>query len=105
MKDFSSGAHRDTKEGKGRYDLLPPRAIKAIAKHFQTGGSHYGDRNWEKGIPLSSFIDSGLRHTFDFIEGGEQTQLIAATWNLLCALETILRIKGGILPEELLDLS
>lgn len=52
-QEFQTGSIRDTREGKGRYDLLPPHAIFRLAKHFENGAKKYGDRNWEKGQPLS----------------------------------------------------
>ena len=52
--EFETGAVRDIQSGKGRFDLLPWDTIWALAKHFEKGCEKYGDRNWEKGIPLSS---------------------------------------------------
>ena len=102
---FETGAQRDTRANKGRFDLLPPRAITALAIHFEKGAKKYQPRNWEKGIPLSRFLDSALRHTFKFLQGEtDENHLIAAIWNLVCLYETKERIKEGILPEELDDL-
>ena len=53
--EFASGAVRDMQEGKGRCDLLPPAAILRLARHFEAGAKKYGERNWEKGIPINSF--------------------------------------------------
>ena len=33
MREFKTGAVRDSADGKGRYDLLPWGAIHALAKH------------------------------------------------------------------------
>lgn len=55
---FESGAVRDMQEGKGRMDLLPPLGLIRLSKHFEQGAKKYGERNWEKGIPIKSFIDS-----------------------------------------------
>lgn len=86
---FSTGAVRDMGEGKGRCDLLPPAALLRIAKHFEVGALKYGDRNWELGIPMHSFIDSGIRHLLKYMDGWtDEDHLCAAAWNLLCALET-----------------
>lgn len=104
-QEFSTGAVRDKKDGKGRFDLLPPRTIRALAIHYQKGGLKYLPRNWEQGIPIGEFIDSGLRHIFDYVEGKtDENHLIAAIWNLCGAYETLERIKEGILPKELDDL-
>ena len=61
-QDFETGSRRDTRDGKGRYDLLPMRAIQRLARHFEGGAKKYGDRNWEKGQPISRYLDSALRH-------------------------------------------
>lgn len=86
--EFASGAVRDMQEGKGRCDLLPPAAILRLARHFEAGARKYGERNWEKGIPIKSFIDSGLRHILKYMQGmDDEDHLVAAAWNLMCALE------------------
>ena len=102
---FSTGAVRDLRAGKGRFDLLPPATIKALAIHFEKGAEKYEERNWEKGIPVSKYLDSALRHTFQVLDGlKDENHLISAIWNLVCAYETILRVQRKQLPEELLDL-
>lgn len=84
-QEFKTGAVRDTNIGKGRYDLLPP-----IAEHFQAlimeaGATKYQDRNWEKGMPLSRFLDSARRHLNKFHAGlTDEDHLTAAIWNLCC---------------------
>src|SRR4030042_91554 len=99
-RDFPSGARRDKKAGKGRYDLLPFRTIHHLAVHFQKGADKYSARNWEKGMPVSEFMDSALRHASEFMIGLEdgENHLISAIWNLCCAYDTILRIQEGLLP-------
>ena len=67
--EFITGAHRDLGEGKGRFDLLPAATIRALAIHYQKGCNKYGERNWEKGIPISKYLDSGLRHAFQVLVG------------------------------------
>ena len=102
---FETGALRDTEEGKGRYDLLPARAIELLAKHFEAGANKYSARNWEKGMPLSRYIDSALRHLFKALEGQkDEPHLVAALWNIACLIDTQERIKEGLLPKELDDL-
>ena len=103
--EFKTGAVRDTQEGKGRFDLLPMLALQRLALHFEEGSRVYEPRNWEKGIPISRFVDSGLRHVSKFMLGIEdEPHLIAAVWNFICACETLERIELGILPKELNDL-
>lgn len=104
-EEFPTGSRRDTRAGKGRFDLLPTRAIRRIARHFEAGAAKYGDRNWENGQPLSRFMDSALRHAFAHLQGArDEDHLAAAAWNLLCLADTEERIKAGLLPAELNDL-
>lgn len=104
-QEFTTGAVRDTQEGKGRYDLLPSRAMCELAIHFQQGAEKYAERNWEKGIPLSRFLDSAIRHSFAVLEGKtDEPHARAAAWNWVCFIETRARIRAGLLPSELDDL-
>jgi len=72
-----------------------------LAKWTQQGAQKYTDRNWEKGMPWSVFIDCALRHINAYLaikmmkrEGKQEPytplnldedHLAAAAWNL-CAL-------------------
>ena len=88
-REFASGAVRDVQEGKGRLDLLPACAILRVAKHFENGALKYDERNWEKGIPVHSYIDSALRHLMKYLDGqNDEDHLCAAAWNCLCAMWT-----------------
>jgi len=102
---FKTGAVRDLRGGKGRFDLIPWSVIRAIAIHFEKGAIKYGDRNWEKGIPLSKFLDSAARHLGQLMDGLDgENHAISAIWNLICFYETKLRIQNGELPEDLDDM-
>ena len=86
-QEFPTGAVRDMKEGKGRCDLLPACALLRLARHYEAGAKKYEDRNWEKGIPISSMLDSGLRHIFKYLDGWtDEDHLVAAAWNILGAM-------------------
>ena len=102
--EFSTGAVRDAQGGKGRFDLLPNMAVWALAHHTEKGCEKYGDRNWEKGIPIKNFIDSAKRHLTEFELGlSDENHMAAALWNIACCYETLLKIDMGILPESLDD--
>jgi hypothetical protein len=71
---------------------------------MEDGCQKYGDRNWEKGIPICRYLDSAMRHTLKYLGGmTDEPHLVAACWNLLCALETEHRVEIGMLPKELDD--
>jgi hypothetical protein len=102
---FNTGAQRDVVTDKGRYDLISPIMIERLAKLLQRGAEKYDDRNWEKGMPLSVYMDSGMRHLYKFLEGHrDEDHLIAAIWNLQALLHIEEMVGRGILPEDLLDL-
>lgn len=95
-REFESGAVRDMPEGKGRCDLLPAAALLRLSRHFEKGAIKYGERNWEKGIPIPSFIDSAMRHILNYMDGQtDEDHLCAAAWNLMCAMWTEEKKLGG----------
>jgi hypothetical protein len=101
---FSTGAVRDKQSGKGRMDLLPYRALLQVSKLFEEGAIKYEARNWEKGIPITRYLDSLMRHTSNFAIGNnDEPHLVQLAWNALCLLDTVMRIKEGVLPKELFD--
>ena len=80
---FSTGARRNTSEGKGRYDLLPVEAIQALARRFEYGAKLHGANNWRLGIPNDSLYDSALRHLFQAMDGQcDEDHLAACLWNV-----------------------
>ena len=86
-REFETGAVRDTASGKGRYDLVPWVAIDELAKHCEQGATKYGERNCEKGIPVSSLIDSAFRHLSKYMQGAkDEPHLRAALWNIAFAV-------------------
>jgi hypothetical protein len=87
QRQFKTGSVRDNSEGKGRCDLLPACALLRLAKHYEEGSKKYGDRNWERGQPISVLIDSGMRHLLKYMDGRmDEDHLTAAVWNLIGAM-------------------
>lgn len=86
--EFQTGAVRDLHTGKGRMDLLPWNAIIRVSQHCEAGAQKYGEHNVDKGIPVHSLMDSGIRHAAKHLTGQiDEPHLVAACWNLLWALE------------------
>jgi len=86
-ESFDSGMVRDTREGKGRFDLISPIALRRLAVIYEKGAIKYEPRNWEKGAPFSRFMDSALRHLNQYKEGRrDEDHLAQACWNLFCIL-------------------
>lgn len=104
-KSFATGVARSDTRGKGRYDLVSPLAMRKLALVYERGGHHRGDRNWEKGFPLSRCLDSALRHIYQYLEGMRDEEHIAqAIWNLVALIHIEECIERGILPKKLNDL-
>ena len=88
MTNYDTGAVRDT-GGKGRMDLLPMCALLRVSKHMEDALTHYPERNWEKGLPMHSMIDSAMRHLAKYMDGQtDEDHLSAAATNLLMAMWT-----------------
>ena len=64
-------------------------AILDVSIHYRDGSRKYQPRNWEKGINLSSYIDSGARHYLKVLRGDkDEPHHRAFLWNMLGALWT-----------------
>lgn len=64
-------------------------AIFDLAKHFEAGAKKYGERNWQKGIPVRCYIDSAVRHYLKYLRGDQdEPHDRAFVWNIVCAIWT-----------------
>ena len=60
-----------------------------VSKQYEEGCLKYGDRNWQKGIPVHCYIDSGVRHYLKFKRGDtDEPHDRAFIWNMLGAIWT-----------------
>jgi hypothetical protein len=104
-EQFPTGAIREPNLGRGRYDLISPIALKALAIHYERGASKYSDRNWESGLPLSRHLNSAMRHLQNYLEGDRtEDHLSACAWNCFCITHVFEMIGRGMLPPDLDDL-
>ena len=75
-------------------------AMLDVSKHYKQGLEKYGERNWEKGIPLHSFIDSASRHFLKYLAHfKDERHDLAFIWNLLCCIHTHKRIDNNSLMD------
>lgn len=59
------------------------RMLRDLAIHYEKGADKYGVDNWKKGIPATSFLDSGMRHLTQYFTGEtDEHHSISAIWNL-----------------------
>ena len=65
-------------------------AILEVSKHFEDGARKYSPRNWERGIPFSRYVDSGVRHYLKWLRGDDdEPHDRAFVWNMLCLVWTM----------------
>ena len=81
------------------YDMMLDVSI-----HFEDGSKKYGEYNWQKGIPESSYIDSAVRHYLKFRAGmDDERHDRAFVWNILCLMwqhRQNRKEKDKVSPEE-----
>lgn len=71
-------------------ELSIPRLMLEVSMHYKQGAEKYGEYNWQKGIPLHSYIDSGVRHFLKYIdEQTDERHDRAFVWNMLGAIWTM----------------
>jgi hypothetical protein len=92
-QEFKSGYHRDTSEGKPRFDLMFPIGVKyeetllyRLAQLYARGAKYYGDRNWEKSDSLEELERnkaSAWRHFVQAMCGEtDEDHWAAVVWNI-----------------------
>lgn len=61
-----------------------------LAKHMEEGSKKYPERNWEKGINIHCYIDSGVRHLLKHMAcWTDEPHERAFIWNMLCCIHTM----------------
>lgn len=61
-----------------------PEMILMVSHHYKDALSKYPERNWEKGLPTHSFVDSGVRHLLNLARGDQdEPHNNAFIWNML----------------------
>lgn len=64
-------------------------AMLEVSKHYEAGAKKYAERNWEKGIPVHCYIDSGVRHYIKVLRRDvDEPHELAFIWNMLGAMWT-----------------
>ena len=98
IRKFESGADRDVADNKLQYEaflspiVLREFAIYMHAKRTRNDGTLRNGDNWQKGIPVESYMDSLWRHFmdvwlsyrgFDYFNGEETPDIIEALMAML----------------------
>lgn len=104
-REFESGAVRDRGAGKPMLKLIPPWALYAYGWIMESGAQKYAERNWEKGMPISEYIDSAERHLQAYKMGlRDEPHLWQALWNIGCAVHTQILVYLGVYPPSFYNL-
>lgn len=68
-----------------------PTMLLEVSKHMEEGAKKYGERNWEKGLPVDCYIDSAVRHYLKWRRGDDdEPHDRAFCWNMMCCIWTIM---------------
>ena len=111
MREFESGATRDTVEGKFDFEgFLSPAVLNRYAEYMnkhrtQADGNVRDSDNWQKGIPLDVYMKSGFRHFFswwanhrhvdDVVKEDIEESLCGLLFNAMGYLHEHLKNKAG----------
>ena len=102
---FSTGAVRDSADGKPRPDLFSPFAMERIGRWLELGARKYAPRNWERGMEFSRVAASLHRHLMKFMQhDASEDHLAAIAVNASFLMHYEAMIRRGLLPKELDDL-
>lgn len=109
VRQFNTGATRDTDDGKLDYEgFLSPLVVERFAEYMhghrvQSDGGLRASDNWQKGMPRSSYMKSGWRHFFDWWKEHRGHRTKDGLENALCAL--LFNVQGYLheLIKERLD--
>lgn len=101
---FVTGASRSDATGRGRFDLIPYEAMLSLARRYEMGAAHFGERNWERGQPLSRLLSSMRRHAHQIGYCYKEDHVGAVLWNAAAFVTMVARMEAGILPKEIDDI-
>ena len=104
-EQMETGSQRDSRVGKGRYDLLPWLILDRDAKLYERGSNKYDERNWEKGQKTSRYFDSAMRHLREYMCGDRsEDHLAGARFNIAGMMFNEELVRRGVYAEDIIDL-
>lgn len=66
-----------------------------VSIHYRDGAEKYKPNNWKLGIPMSSYISSGVRHLLKFLDNKQDERHDRAfVWNMFGAIYTMDHKRG-----------
>lgn len=107
---FSTGAQRDSEEGKPAQWMISPLFEERMGHLLEKGAKHYGTFNYMKGFPISRTLASLKRHQSQYLSkllgfrpDDKEDHAIMAAFGWIVIAHTEEAVKLGLLPKELLD--
>lgn len=89
IRQFNSGAVRDTDEGKPPMEYIPWDLMDRVAFHYGNGGAKYGYNNYRLGQPKKDVYASLMRHARKYFMGDtSEDHLSAIIWNAFSLMHT-----------------
>jgi hypothetical protein len=74
------------------YEANLAEMVLEVSKHFEEGAKKYGEDNWQKGISISSFMNSAIRHLLKHKSGwDDEPHSRSFVWNVMCAIYTMVQ--------------
>ena len=84
---YTSGAQRDNRDGKGRFDLIAGQGLLRLSRLYEAGALKYSGRNWEKGMNISRYVDAAFRHLTKYMMGcDDEDHLAAVAFNVFAIM-------------------
>jgi hypothetical protein len=105
ITQFSTGAIRDTQDGKEDYiETISWSALKRYAQYMTSKKSKYGSGNFKKGIPIDNYEKSLVRHVQKYLENkyedgqveNEEDHLSAIVFNVFGIMHELSRTNKQI---------
>lgn len=107
MREFDSGATRDTEEGKLDFEgFLCPYVLERYGQYMnknriQADGNVRASDNWQKGIPMDAYMKSMWRHFHDVwkawragdLSNWMEERLCALLFNVMGLLHEVLKVR------------
>lgn len=86
---FEGGSFRENSLGKGIFHAIPPIAMKRLSQRYELGQVKYGKSEaFKDGIPVSRNFDSAMRHLWQYLDGdNSEDHLAAIVWNCFAIME------------------
>jgi hypothetical protein len=79
----------------GRYDLIPPAAIQALARRLELGAGRHGDRNWESGGEefRKASVNHLMKHFLEYLAGRDTQENLDA---MICNVAFLIHFEEKI---------